>query len=122
MGVFPLRTFSSGDEVVLAADAQATIAALQARAEQAPERLAALRPGDITAATNARETLHTFINKEQRTHPTHGGVRGGEGRPGNRPENNNAYREQVATLQAELERVRADNKAGMAKRWRRYPD
>ena len=29
-GVFPLHTFNSGDEVVLAADAQATIAALQA--------------------------------------------------------------------------------------------
>ena len=33
-GIFPLHTFNSGDEVVLAADAQATIAALQAERDE----------------------------------------------------------------------------------------
>ena len=33
-GVFPLHTFNSGDEVVLAADAQATIAALEQRVKE----------------------------------------------------------------------------------------
>ena len=36
-------------------------------------------PGDITAATNARRPCTPSSTTEQRTHPTHGGVRGGEG-------------------------------------------
>lgn len=110
-GVFPLHTFNSGDEVVLAADAQATIAALQARAEQA-ERLVALQAQEIL---QRRQTLgdlahlHQQQSKEltQRTAE----LEAAKAVQAIDLKNNNAYREQVATLQAELERVRADNKA-----------
>ena len=61
MGVFPLHTFNSGDEVVLAADAQATIAALQARAEQA-ERLVALQAQEIL---QRRQTLGDLAHLHQ---------------------------------------------------------
>ena len=110
-GVFPLHTFNSGDEVVLAADAQATIAALQARAEQA-ERLVALQAQEIL---QRRQTLGDLAHLHQQqskdlTQRT-AELEAAKAVQAIDLKNNNAYREQVATLQAELERVRADNKA-----------
>ena len=155
-GVFPLHTFNSGDEVVLAADAQATIAALQARAEQA-ERLVASQAQEIiqrrqtlgdlahlhqeqskqltqrTAELNeiekivdidsgktliekVRDLKHSFKQvydsyqdaanemfkaQDERTAE----LEAAKASQAIDLKNNNAYREQVATLQAELERV-----------------
>jgi len=104
-GVFPLHTFNSGDEVVLAADAQATIAALQARAEQA-ERLVASQAQEII---QRRQTLGDLahLHQEQSKQLTQrtAELEAAKAIQAIDLKNNNAYREQVATLQAELERV-----------------
>jgi chromosome segregation ATPase len=97
--------------VVLAADAQATIAALQARAEQA-ERLVASQAQEII---QRRQTLGDLahLHQEQSKQLTQrtAELEAAKAIQAIDLKNNNAYREQVATLQAELERVRADNKA-----------
>ena len=169
-GVFPLHTFNSGDEVVLAADAQATVEALQAqvssyklvndmylktvdklsrqvealqvRAEQA-ERLVASQAQEImqrrqtlgdlahlhqeqskqlTQRTAERDTARRRVDElearevdvvllrddlAQRTAE----LEAAKAIQAIDLKNNNAYREQVATLQAELERVRGLVKA-----------
>ena len=138
-GVFPLHTFNSGDEVVLAADAQATVEALQAqvssyklvndmylktvdklsrqvealqvRAEQA-ERLVASQAQEIM---QRRQTLGDLahLHQEQSKQLTQRTAELEAAKAGQAIDlkNNNAYREQVATLQAELERVRGLVKA-----------
>lgn len=93
------------------ADAQATIAALQARAEQA-ERLVASQAQEII---QRRQTLGDLahLHQEQSKQLTQrtAELEAAKAIQAIDLKNNNAYREQVATLQAELERVRADNKA-----------
>ena len=138
-GVFPLHTFNSGDEVVLAADAQATVEALQAqvssyklvndmylktvdklsrqvealqvRAEQA-ERLVASQAQEIM---QRRQTLGDLahLHQEQSKQLTQRTAELEAAKAGQAIDlkNNNASREQVATLQAELERVRGLVKA-----------
>ena len=138
-GVFPLHTFNSGDEVVLAADAQATVEALQAqvssyklvndmylktvdklsrqvealqvRAEQA-ERLVASQAQEIM---QRRQTLGDLahLHQEQSKQLTQrtAELEAAKAIQAIDLKNNNAYREQVATLQAELERVRGLVKA-----------
>lgn len=110
-GVFPLHTFNSGDEVVLAADAQATVEALQVRAEQA-ERLVASQAQEIM---QRRQTLGDLahLHQEQSKQLTQRTAELEAAKAGQAIDlkNNNAYREQVATLQAELERVRGLVKA-----------
>jgi hypothetical protein len=94
--------------VVLAADAQATIAALQARAEQA-ERLVASQAQEII---QRRQTLGDLahLHQEQSKQLTQrtAELEAAKAIQAIDLKNNNAYREQVATLQAELERVRGE--------------
>ena len=104
-GVFPLHTFNSGDEVVLAADAQATIAALQAELERTKFEMASELELQVNAVVREREQLKAKLTQRTAELEAAKAIQAID------LKNNNAYREQVATLQAELERVRADNKA-----------
>ena len=62
-GVFPLHTFNSGDEVVLAADAQATIAALQAELERTKFEMASELELQVNAVVREREQLKAKLTQ-----------------------------------------------------------
>jgi len=92
-------------------DAQATIAALQARVQELEQWVQDQSTANLETMRHTDEMQSRALEAEQQLTQRTAELEAAKASQAIDLKNNNAYREQVATLQAELERVRADNKA-----------
>ena len=106
--------------MVKAADAQATIAALEQRVKELKQWVQDQSTANLETMRHTDEMQSRALEAEQQLTQRTAELEAAKASQAIDLKNNNAYREQVATLQAELERVRAD-KSWPCRRWRRCP-
>ena len=98
-------------EVVKAADAQATIAALEQRVKELKQWVQDQSTANLETMRHTDEMQSRALEAEQQLTQRTAELEAAKASQAIDLKNNNAYREQVATLQAELERVRGLVKA-----------